>query len=104
STAGSRLFRPWAPEPRCRVSRPFLFPAQARRAWAGLAVVAAACFVVSLDAMVLYVAFGNIRRDFPEVGAAALSWILSGYTIVVAAGMVGAGRWGDRLGAGGGVS
>jgi len=68
------------------------------RAWAGLTVVAAACFVVSLDAMVLYVAFGNIRRDFPEVGAATLSWILSGYTIVVAAGMVGAGRWADRLG------
>src|SRR5260370_22373913 len=58
----------------------------APRAWAGLAVVAAASFVATLDAMVLYVAFGNIRRDFPEVTAAALSWILSGYTIVIAAG------------------
>ena len=27
-----------------------------------------------------------------------MSWILSGYTIVIAAGMVGAGRWHDRLG------
>src|SRR5437899_7261809 len=70
----------------------------APRAWAGLAVVAAASFVATLDAMVLYVAFGDIRRDFPEVNAAALSWILSGYTIVVAAGMIGAGRWADRLG------
>src|SRR5262250_3482920 len=68
------------------------------RAWAALAVVAAASFVATLDAMVLYVAFGSIRRDFPEVSAAALSWILSGYTIVIAAGMVGAGRWADRLG------
>ena len=68
------------------------------RAWAGLAVVAAAAFVASLDAMVLYVAFGTIRRDFPDVSAAALSWILSGYTIVIAAGMIGAGRWTDRLG------
>src|SRR5882724_5703631 len=68
------------------------------RAWAGLAVVAAASFVATLDAMVLYVAFGSIRRDFPEVSAASLSWILSGYTIVIAAGMVGAGRWADRLG------
>src|SRR5213079_2313855 len=42
----------------------------APRAWAGLAVVT----------------------------AAALSWILSGYTIVIAAGMIGAGRWADRLG------
>ena len=70
----------------------------APRAWAALAVVAAASFVATLDAMVLYVAFGSIRRDFPEVSAAALSWMLSGYTIVIAAGMIGAGRWADRLG------
>src|SRR3989475_9460477 len=69
----------------------------APRAWAGLAVVAAALFVATLDAMVLYVAFGTIRRDFPDVSAAALSWILSGYTIVLAAGMIGGGRWGHRL-------
>src|SRR6266404_1956946 len=70
----------------------------APRAWAGLAVVAAALFVATLDAMVLYVAFGTIRRDFPDVSAAALSWILSGYTIALAAGMIAAGRWADRLG------
>src|SRR2546422_1874633 len=70
----------------------------APRVWAGLAVVAAASFVATLDAMVLYVAFGDIRRDFPEVSAAALSWILSGYTIVVAAGVIVGGRWADRLG------
>ena len=70
----------------------------ATRAWAGLAVVAAAAFVVTLDTMVLYVAFGDIRRDFRDVTAASLSWILSGYTIVIAAGMIGAGQWADRLG------
>src|SRR5438552_18401740 len=70
----------------------------APRAWAGLAVVAAALFVATLDAMVLYVAFGTIRRDFPDISAAALSWILSGYTIVLGAGMSGAGRCADRLG------
>jgi len=48
--------------------------------WAGLAVVAAPCFVVTLDAMVLYVAFGDIRRDVPDVGAAALWWIHPSYT------------------------
>src|SRR5260370_25533041 len=67
-------------------------------AWAGLTVVAAALFVATLDAMVLSVAFGSMRRAFPDVSAAALSWILSGYTIVLAAGMIGAGRWADRLG------
>src|SRR5258705_7961015 len=70
----------------------------APRAWAALAVVAAASFVATLDAMVLYVAFGSIRRDFPEISAATLSWILSGYTIVIAAGVIGAGRWADRPG------
>src|SRR2546429_4007771 len=68
----------------------------APRAWAGLAVVAAALFVATLDAMVLYVAFGTIRRDFPDVSAAALSWILSGYSIVLAAGVIRAGRWAQR--------
>src|SRR5262245_65937446 len=72
----------------------------APRAWAGLAVVAAALFVATLDAMVLYVAFGTIRRDFPDVSAAALSWILSGYTIVLAAGVIGVGSWDDGLGRG----
>jgi|SRR5882724_5373041 len=82
------------------MGRHWLPPADevAPRAWAGPAVVAAASFVATLDAMVLCVAFGSIRRDFPEVSAAALSWILSGYTIVIAAGMIGAGRWADRLG------
>src|SRR5256712_14138166 len=70
----------------------------APRAWAGLAVVAAALFVATLDAMVLYVAFGTIRRDFPDVCAAALSWIFSGYTIVLAAGRRGAGRNGRPRG------
>jgi RND family efflux transporter MFP subunit len=72
--------------------------AVAPRVWAALAVVAAPCFVVALDAMVLYVAFGDIRRDVPDVGAAALWCILPSYTIVVAAGIIGAGRWADRLG------
>src|SRR5258705_542201 len=72
--------------------------AVAPRAWAGLGIVACASFVTSLDALVLYVAFGAIHRDFPHIGAPALSWIFSGYTIVVAAGVIAA-RWlADRLG------
>lgn len=68
------------------------------RAWAGLAVVAAASFLVSLDAMVLYIAFREIGREFPSVGTAELSWILSASSIVVAGGMISAGRIADRLG------
>jgi MFS family permease len=62
------------------MERHWLSPAEevAPGAWAGLSVVAAASFVA--------------------ISEAALSWILSGYTIVIAAGMIGAGRWADRLG------
>src|SRR6266436_3852010 len=45
--------------------------AVAPRAWAGLGIVAGASFVTSLDALVLYVAFGAIHRDFPHIGAPA---------------------------------
>ncbi len=45
--------------------------AVAPRARAGLGIVAGASFVTSLDALVLYVAFGAIHRDFPHIGAPA---------------------------------
>jgi MFS family permease len=44
------------------------------------------------------ITFPDIRRDFPGVGLASLSWILSAYAIVFAAGLVPAGRWSDAFG------
>src|SRR5262249_41476627 len=70
----------------------------APRAWAGLAVVAAALFVATLDAMVLYVAFGTLRRDFPDVRAGVFAVILAGSPSALGGGLIGAGRWADRLG------
>ena len=51
-----------------------------------------------LDATILFVAFPSIRRSFPHVSAADLSWILNAYTVVYAALLVPAGRIADRVG------
>lgn len=66
--------------------------------WAVLAVASVAVFMVFLDTQVLFVAFGDLRASFPDVTAAGLSWVLSAYTIVLAALLVPAGRLADRIG------
>jgi EmrB/QacA subfamily drug resistance transporter len=66
--------------------------------WAVLAVASIAVFMVFLDTQVLFVAFGDLRASFPDVSPAALSWVLSAYTIVLAALLVPAGRLADRIG------
>jgi EmrB/QacA subfamily drug resistance transporter len=63
-----------------------------------LAVASIAVFMVFLDTQVLFVAFSDLRASFPDVSAAALSWVLSAYTIVLAALLIPAGRLADRIG------
>jgi len=67
-------------------------------AWRTLAWTSLAVFMALLDATILFVAFPSIRRSFPHVSAADLSWILNAYTIVYAALLVPAGRLADRVG------
>jgi len=67
-------------------------------AWRTLAWTSVAVFMASLDATILFVAFPSIRRSFPLVSAADLSWILNAYTVVYAALLVPAGRIADRVG------
>lgn len=69
-----------------------------RAAAAVLAICSIAVFLASLDATVLYVAFQDIRRSYPDVSSADLSWVLNGYTIAYAALLVPAGRLSDRYG------
>src|SRR5512147_2222175 len=69
-----------------------------RNPWAILAVASIAVFMVFLDTQVLFVAFSDLRASFPDVSAAGLSWVLSAYTIVLAALLVPAGRLADRVG------
>jgi EmrB/QacA subfamily drug resistance transporter len=62
----------------------------------GLASVAV--LAVFLDTTVLFVAFPDIARDFSDVAATDLAWVLNAYTIVFAALLVPAGRAVDRYG------
>ncbi|KAA1421232.1 MFS transporter [Nocardioides humilatus] len=66
--------------------------------YAVLGIASMAAFMVFLDTQVLFVAFEDIRGDFPGVSFATMSWALSAYTIVLAAALVPAGRMADRFG------
>jgi EmrB/QacA subfamily drug resistance transporter len=68
------------------------------QAWRTLRWASLAMFMAALDATILFVAFPSIRRSFPTVSAADLSWVLNAYTIVYAALLVPAGRIADRIG------
>src|ERR671913_1768257 len=62
------------------------------------AVTVAAAFMVALDLSIVNVAFPSIRQSFPEVSTATLSWVLSAYSVVFGALLLGAGRIADRSG------
>ncbi|HEY8544231.1 MAG TPA: MFS transporter [Acidimicrobiales bacterium] len=63
-----------------------------------LGVAAMAVFLVFLDTTALYVAYTDLRADFPGVRPSELSWVLNSYTITVAALLIPAGRLADRIG------
>lgn len=69
-----------------------------REARLTLAVASLAVLAVFLDTTVLFVAFPDIVATFDTVRPAQLSWVLNAYTIVVAALLVPAGKFADRLG------
>ncbi|KNB54157.1 MFS transporter [Streptomyces caatingaensis] len=68
------------------------------RRWAVLAVASAAQFLAVLDVSAVNVAFPVIGEEFSSASAAGLSWVLNGYTIVLAALLVPAGRLADTAG------
>src|ERR671912_633267 len=53
--------------------------------WPVFAVTVAAAFMVALDLSIVNVAFPSMRRSFPEVSTAALSWVLAAYSVVFGA-------------------
>ena len=63
-----------------------------------LLVAGLGIFMVFLDTQILFVAFGDIEASFSDVSTNAMSWVLSGYTLVFAALLVPAGRLADRWG------
>jgi EmrB/QacA subfamily drug resistance transporter len=70
----------------------------ANHRWHVLAVVSAASFMVYMDATVVIIAFPSLQASFDEASRSGLSWALYGYSVIFAALLVPAGRWGDMLG------
>ena len=66
--------------------------------WPVFWVASIAAFVVSLDATMLYAAFGALRAGFPDATAAEVSWVLNAYTVVYAAALIPAGGLADAYG------
>lgn len=62
------------------------------------AVTVAGAFMVALDLSIVNVAFPSIESSFDDAGTTTLSWILSAYSVVFGALLLGAGRLADRSG------
>ena len=61
-------------------------------------VTVAGAFMVALDLSIVNVAFPSMSASFPEASTATLSWVLSAYSVVFGALLLGAGRVADRSG------
>src|SRR5688572_2423247 len=73
-------------------------PDAPRMPWPVFSVAVAGAFVVALDLSIVNVAFPSIGRSFPEASTSTLSWVLSAYSVVFGALLIGAGRIVDRSG------
>ncbi|MFF0411590.1 MFS transporter [Kitasatospora sp. NPDC004745] len=62
-----------------------------------LPVVLAATFMTSLDVFVVNVAVPSLQADL-GAGPAVVQWVMAGFSLALAAGLVTAGRLGDRYG------
>jgi len=72
-------------------------PVRTRSPWPALVVLSLAFGLVQLDASIVTVALESVRGALGgDVGAQ--QWIVDGYTVALAAGMLTAGAAGDRLG------
>jgi EmrB/QacA subfamily drug resistance transporter len=67
------------------------------RKWAALPVVLAGTFMVVLDFFIVNVAMPTMQRDL-NAGASAIQWVVAGYGLAFAAGLITGGRLGDQLG------
>ncbi|MGI9597648.1 MAG: MFS transporter [Acidimicrobiales bacterium] len=72
-------------------------PAVPRSAWLALSVTTVVFFLTVVDVSAVNVAFPSIGDDF-GVSKSQLSWIISGYNITVASGLLLAGRMADSIG------
>ncbi|GAC1479558.1 MAG: hypothetical protein NVS1B12_16940 [Acidimicrobiales bacterium] len=72
---------------------------EARRAQRRIvAVTSLAVALTGLDLSIGNVAFESLHRDFRHISPSGLSWVLNGYTLAYAGGLLVAGRLADRIG------
>ena len=70
---------------------------QFSKRWIGLAVLLTAVFVSVLDNFIVFVAIPSIRSDL-EATFSQVEFVVAGYTLTFALGLITAGRMGDRFG------
>jgi EmrB/QacA subfamily drug resistance transporter len=68
-----------------------------RKRWIGLAVLLTAIFVATLDNFIVFVAIPSIRTDLGATFSQA-EFVVAGYTLTFALGLITNGRMGDRFG------
>jgi EmrB/QacA subfamily drug resistance transporter len=73
-------------------------PTGGRRVTVIVVVLSLAIFMSSLDTFIVNLAFPYIGKEYAGTSLSTLSWVLNAYTIVLAAVLVPAGRWADRIG------
>lgn len=78
-------------------ARPVVSPRRFLGEWAALVVLMFGTFMYVLDFFVVNVALPSIQRGL-HAGAADVEWVVAGYALVIAAGLVLGGRLGDLLG------
>src|SRR3954467_10707558 len=66
--------------------------------WSVFAVTVTGAFVVALDLSIVNVAFPSIEKSFASTSTATLSWVLSAYSVVFGALLLGGGRIAARSG------
>jgi EmrB/QacA subfamily drug resistance transporter len=66
--------------------------------WPVFFVTVTGAFVVALDLSIVNVAFPSIKASFPDASTSTLSWVLTSYSVVFGALLLGAGRVADRSG------
>jgi EmrB/QacA subfamily drug resistance transporter len=73
-------------------------PSATKIPWTVFAVTVTGAFMVALDLSIVNVAFPSIEESFPDVSTAALSLVLTSYSVVFGALLLGSGRVADRSG------
>ena len=72
-------------------------PRAGMREWMGLAVLALACILYSMDLTVLHLAIPHISADL-QPSSVQLLWIIDIYGFFVAGSLITLGNLGDRIG------